>query len=165
MDIMTGMVREDILTTYFGSTWSRARNRIADTSTERCCQSKWWHKLLETKRYFLTHFYHLRFASGYDQNQLIIPDVSKENKHRVVPKLMITIPKWNKWNNRRIFDQPFRKDWTRITGWLTRMPKVIEWYRKPEEWLETELSISNRWQIEQKVIILKRVKRITKMII
>ena len=35
---------------------------------------------METKRYFLTHFYHPRFASGYDQNQLIITDVSKENK-------------------------------------------------------------------------------------
>ena len=41
MDIMTGMVREDILTTYFGSTWSRATNRKADTSAERSCQSKW----------------------------------------------------------------------------------------------------------------------------
>ena len=41
MDIMMGMVREDILTTYFGSTWSRATNRIADTSAERGCQSKW----------------------------------------------------------------------------------------------------------------------------
>ena len=36
-----GMVREDVLTTYFGSTWSRAMNRIADTSAERGCQSKW----------------------------------------------------------------------------------------------------------------------------
>ena len=41
VDIMTGMVREDILTTYFGSTWSRATNRIAHTSAERGCQSKW----------------------------------------------------------------------------------------------------------------------------
>ena len=31
MDIKTGMVREDILTTYFGSTWSRATNKIAET--------------------------------------------------------------------------------------------------------------------------------------
>ena len=44
------------------------------------------------------------------------------------------------------------------------MPKVIEWYRKPEKWLETEFSISNRWQIEQNVIIWKRVKKMTKMI-
>ena len=35
---------------------------------------------MEMKRYFLTHFYHPRFASGYDQNQLIIPDVSNEKK-------------------------------------------------------------------------------------
>ena len=48
---------------------------------------------METKRYFLTHFHHPRFASGYDQNQLIITDESKENKHRVVPKLMITVQK------------------------------------------------------------------------
>ena len=27
MDIMTGMVKEDISTTYFGSTWSRAMNK------------------------------------------------------------------------------------------------------------------------------------------
>ena len=35
------MVRKDKLTTYFGSTLSRATNRIADTSTERGCQSEW----------------------------------------------------------------------------------------------------------------------------
>ena len=40
MDIMMGMVREDNLITYFGSTRSRATIRIADTSTERGCQSK-----------------------------------------------------------------------------------------------------------------------------
>ena len=48
---------------------------------------------METKRYFPTQFYHPGFASGYDQKQLIIPDVSKEYKHRVVPKLMISVPK------------------------------------------------------------------------
>ena len=35
------MVREDILTTYCGRTWSRATNKIADTSAERGFQSKW----------------------------------------------------------------------------------------------------------------------------
>ena len=90
---MTGMVREDNITTYFGSTRSRTTNRIADMSAERGCQSKWCVNELETKRYFLTHFYHPRFASGYDQNELIITDVSKENKHRIVPKLMISVPK------------------------------------------------------------------------
>ena len=50
MDIMTAMVREDILTTYSGSTWSRATNRIANTSTEKGCQSKWCYKRMETKR-------------------------------------------------------------------------------------------------------------------
>ena len=38
---MMGIVTEDILTTYFGSTWSRATNRKAHTSTERGCQSKY----------------------------------------------------------------------------------------------------------------------------
>ena len=41
MDIIMEMVREEILTTFSGSTWSRATNRIADTLTERGCQSKW----------------------------------------------------------------------------------------------------------------------------
>ena len=48
---------------------------------------------METKRQILVIFQHPRFASGYDQNQLIIPDVSQKNKHRVVPELMITVPK------------------------------------------------------------------------
>ena len=39
MDFMMGMVSEDILPTYFGSIWSRATNKIADTPTERACQS------------------------------------------------------------------------------------------------------------------------------
>ena len=99
---------------------------------------------------FLLIFYHPRFASGYDQNQLFITDVSKENRHRKVPKLMITVPKWNKRNNQRKLISHFVNYWTRITGWLTGMPKVIVWNRKPEKWLETELSISNRWRKEQK---------------
>ena len=40
MDIMRGIVSEDILVAYFGSTWSRGRNRKADTSAEGTCQSK-----------------------------------------------------------------------------------------------------------------------------
>ena len=48
---------------------------------------------METKEKILVILQHPRFASGYDQNQLIITDVSKENKHRVVPKLMIIVPK------------------------------------------------------------------------
>ena len=40
MDIMMRIVKEDILIAYFGSTWSRAMNRKADTSAERGCQSK-----------------------------------------------------------------------------------------------------------------------------
>ena len=107
MDITMRMVREDILTTYFWSTWSRATNRIAHTSTERACQSKWWHKRMETKRNFPNHFKQPRFASGYDQNRLIISDVNKENKHRVVAKLMMTVPKWDKWYNQRKIDKSF----------------------------------------------------------
>ena len=56
MDIMTERVREDSLTTYFGSTWSCASNRIAYTSTERTCHSKKRHKPMETKRIFLIIF-------------------------------------------------------------------------------------------------------------
>ena len=48
---------------------------------------------METKEKILVILHHPRFASGYDQNQLIITDVSTENKHRIVPKLMITVPK------------------------------------------------------------------------
>ena len=88
-----GMVREDVLATYFGSSWSRTTSKIADTSSERGCQSKWRHKRMETKRFFLNHFYHPLFANGYDQNQLFITDVSKEKKHQVVPTLMILVPK------------------------------------------------------------------------
>ena len=40
MDIVIGIVKEDLLIAYFGSTWSRAMNRKADTSAERGCQSK-----------------------------------------------------------------------------------------------------------------------------
>ena len=40
MDIVMGIVKEDILIAFFGSTWSRAMNRKADTSAERGCQSK-----------------------------------------------------------------------------------------------------------------------------
>ena len=156
---MMGMAREDVLTTYFWSIWSRATDRKIDTSTERGCQSNWWHKRRETKKNFLYNFQHPRFASGYDQNQLITPDVSQEIKHRVIPKPMITVPKWDKRNNQRKLISHFAKYWTRISGWLTVMPKKIEWYRKPEKWLEkAELSISNRWGIEQKVIILETSK-------
>ena len=54
---------------------------------------------MEMKRNFVTHFQHPRFASGYDQNQSIITDVSERKKHRVVPKLMIIVPKRDKRNN------------------------------------------------------------------
>ena len=48
---------------------------------------------METKRYFSNDFLHPHFASEYDQNELIITDISEENKHRVVPKLMIIVLK------------------------------------------------------------------------
>ena len=56
MDIMMEMVREDVLTTYFGSTWSRATKEIADKSTERACRSKWGHKRMETKKNFFQSY-------------------------------------------------------------------------------------------------------------
>ena len=95
-----GMVREVLLTLYFRTTWSCATNRIVDTSAERACQSN-GDKRMETKRFtvhfqhfpFTFHFQHPRFGSRYDQKQLIISDVSKGNKHRVVPKLMIVVAK------------------------------------------------------------------------
>ena len=62
---------------------------------------------------------------------------------------MIIVPKRNERNNQRKSKSRFGEDWTRITGWLTVMPKLIEWYPKPEKWLKTELSISNRWRIEK----------------
>ena len=37
MDIMMGLVKEDILTTPSGSFWSRATNKIADTPIQRVC--------------------------------------------------------------------------------------------------------------------------------
>ena len=145
MDIMMGTVRADKLTSYFGSIWSRASNRKTDTSTERACQPKWWHKRMETKRIFLNHFQPPRFASGHDQNPLIIANVSKENKHRVVPVLMIIVPKWDKRNNQRKSKNHFRNYWTRITGWLTVMPKVIKMVPKARKVArETEHSISSR---------------------
>ena len=76
MDFMVGMVKEDILTNHFGSTWSHATDRAADTSTERAYQSRWWHKRMETKRNLLDHFYYPRFASGYGQNHLVLFDES-----------------------------------------------------------------------------------------
>ena len=71
---------------------------------------------METKRVFLNHFYHPRFASGYDQNRIIIPDVSKQNNQRIVPKLMISAPKSNKRNNQRKLISHFTNYWTRLTG-------------------------------------------------
>ena len=41
MDIMMGMHKEDFSAACFGSAWSRATNRKADTSIERARQSKW----------------------------------------------------------------------------------------------------------------------------
>ena len=56
---------------------------------------------METKRNFSNHFQHTRFASGYDQNQLIVSDVSYETEHRVELNLMNILPKWDKRNNQR----------------------------------------------------------------
>ena len=135
-----------------------AANRKADFSAERGVNENGDRNEWKRRGIFLLIFYHPRFASGYDQIQLIITDISKEKKRRVVPKLMITVPKWNKRNNQQESINDFINYWTRIPGWLTGMPKVIERYRKPEKWLKTELSISNRWRIEQKVIFLETSK-------
>ena len=42
---------------------------------------------------------------------------------------MIIVPKRNKRKNQRKLKSQFRKDWTRITGWLTLMPKVFRIYK------------------------------------
>ena len=70
---------------------------------------------METKRYFLTHFLHPRFASGYDQNHLIITEVSKENKHRVVAKLMNIAVEINETTGEKSKGL-FTNYWTRITA-------------------------------------------------
>ena len=57
IDCMIEMAREDNLTTHFRSTWSRATNKIAYTSTERGCQSKCWQKRMETKKKVLVIFH------------------------------------------------------------------------------------------------------------
>ena len=62
---------------------------------------------METKRIFLNHFQHPRFASGCNQSQIIISDVGQKNKHRVVPKLMIIVPKKNKRIKQRKIDLSF----------------------------------------------------------
>ena len=68
------MVREDILTTHFGFNWSSARSSWHNN--RKICQSKWWHKRKDAKMKSLNYFWHPRFASGYQQNQLIMSDVS-----------------------------------------------------------------------------------------
>ena len=121
---MMGMVREDFLTTYFGSTWSRATNRKADTSTERACQSKWWHKRMETKRNFLNHFLTTPFCQWIRPKSINHNWCKQKNKHRVVPKLMIIVPKWDKRKNQRKLISHFAKYWMRLTGWIIRRPKT-----------------------------------------
>ena len=49
------VVKEKFLATFL-AVLGHATNRIADTSTERACQSKWCYKRMETKRIFLTRF-------------------------------------------------------------------------------------------------------------
>ena len=116
MAIIMTMVRKDNFSSCFGSTWSRATNGNYDTSTERTCRSKEWHKRTKTKRKFLDPFQHPSSASSYGQKQLTITDGSQKTKHRVVPKLMKIEPKWNKWSNQRIIGKSFKetldtKDW------------------------------------------------------
>ena len=93
MNIMMGMVREDILTTYFELLGHARRiEKLTHQPKEVVNQNG---DINEWKRrgIFLLILYHPRFASGYDQNPLILTDVSRENKHRVVPKLMKSVPK------------------------------------------------------------------------
>ena len=56
---------------------------------------------------FLNHFQQPRFASGYDQNQIFLTDVSNENNHQVLPKLTISVPMWDKRSNQWKTDKSF----------------------------------------------------------
>ena len=88
-----GMAREDILTTYFGSIWPRAGiEKLTHQPKEVVNQNG---DINEWKRrgVFLLIFTTPVLPVDTTNNQLIIPDVSKENKHRIVPKLMISVPK------------------------------------------------------------------------
>ena len=105
MNIMIGIIKEDKLTFHFGCTWLRGTNKRADMSTETICRSKFWHWRMETSRNLLTHFQHPRFASQYDQNQLITSDMRQENERQVVPKRVFTLVNWNERNNQRKTDK------------------------------------------------------------
>ena len=120
---MMGRVKDDFLFANFGANWPRATNSLADTSTKRTWHSKWWHKRMETKRNFFNQFLHPVF-SGFDQNQLIICDISWKNNYQAVPKLMIVLPKRDKWNKRRKLISHFTIYWTRLTGWIIIKPKT-----------------------------------------
>ena len=153
MDIMMGMVREDFLIASFENTWSpwrvkKLKHQPKELVNQNGDRNEWkWRGI------FLIIFNIPVLPVDTTKDQLFITDVSWKNEHRVVPKLMIIVLKWDKRNNQRKLISYFTNYWTRIIGWLTVMPKVLEWYRKPEKWLKTELSINNRWRIEQKVII------------
>ena len=79
---------------------------------------------MKTKRIFLNHFLHPQFASGYGQNHLIISDVTKENKHTVVLKLMIIAPKSDKRNNQRKLFCHFTNYWLRLNGRIKLRPET-----------------------------------------
>ena len=108
---MTAMVREDILFIYFGNICSSRRNKKADTSAERTCQSKLWHVRMKSKRWRNGHLTLLQISSRHDPQPpsphlkldiILIPN-SAEN-HRLIPKACkmakTEISKSNKWRTR-----------------------------------------------------------------
>ena len=48
----------------------------------------------------------------------------QNNKHWVVPKLRIIVPKWDKRNNQRKLIIHFAKYWIRLTGLIILSPKI-----------------------------------------
>ena len=126
MDIIMRLRTKDVLITAFGSTWSRVTNGKCDTSTEKTCQSIWWHKGMETKRNFLNHFLTPPFCQRIRTKTNNHTWCKLIKKQQVVMKLMNIVLNWDKRNNQRTIDKSFfGKDWIRITGWLAVLPKVL----------------------------------------
>ena len=54
---------------------------------------------METKKNFPNHFLTPRFATGRDQNQLLLSDLGWEKIYQVIPQLLSFLPKCDKRNN------------------------------------------------------------------
>ena len=71
---------------------------------------------------------------------------------------MIFVPKWNKRIKWRIIDESFYK-LLDTSNRMTDSNAESNWMvPKAKKLAETEISINNRWQIEQKVMVLETSK-------